>query len=81
MKLGDRIHKVTENAERDVYEHVVDYLMHVYKVDDVNELTEEQIDEIETYNFDVLIPQNNPLSCGFSMVISDWRNENENKEF
>ena len=75
----DKIYKHEENIERDVTERVENYVKEFYKVEDIFDLTEEQINDIENF-------RNNDLSeysimqIGFTNLINDWENEEYDDE-
>jgi hypothetical protein len=45
----ERIHKWEENHERSIIEDVEEYIFEYYGVDDIFDLTEEQINDIENF--------------------------------
>ena len=45
----NRIHKWEENIEREVTDAVYEYVCEYYEVDDISELSEEQIAQVEGY--------------------------------
>ena len=71
----NRIHKWEENIEREVTDAVYEYVCEYYKVDDISELTEEQIAQVEGYR-DHELNEFSVLQIGFSNIINHWESEN-----
>ena len=71
----NRIHKSEEYLERIINELVFDQVTEHYAVDSVEDLTRDQIDELEHFRNDVL-NEYSPLQIGFSDVIQTWESEN-----
>ena len=44
-----KISKYEENYERDITDNVYDYVRDYYDVDEIDDLTEEQMDEVKTF--------------------------------
>ena len=70
-----RIHKWEERIESDVTDSVYEYVMEHYGVDEIVELTEEQIKEVE--NFRDELNEYSTMQWGFSNLINHWESENE----
>lgn len=68
-----RIHKWEERIESDVTDSVYEYVMEHYGVDEITELTEEQIKEVE--NFRDELNEYSPMQWGFSNLINHWESE------
>jgi hypothetical protein len=68
-----RIHKWEERIESDVTDSVYEYVMEHYGVDEIVELTEEQIKEVE--NFRDELNEYSPMQWGFSNLINHWESE------
>ena len=71
----NRIHKWEENIEREVTDAVYEYVCEYYEVDDISELTEEQIAQVEGYR-DHELSEFSVLQIGFSNIINHWESEN-----
>ena len=77
-----RTHKIDEWVEREMIECVWDYVSEFYGVEEVTDLTEEQIEEIEAFRTE--LNDYHPLHYGFSWLISThesetWETEQENE--
>lgn len=68
-----RIHKWEENIIRNIEESVHEYVFEYYGVDDVSEITEEQIEEVR--EFFEGEHEDSILSCGFYSLLNWWENE------
>jgi len=64
-----RIHKIEENVEMEMINYVYDYVCEYFDVDDINELTEEQIEAVEKFRNE--INEYSPLQYGFSALLSE----------
>jgi hypothetical protein len=71
----NRIHKSEEYLERIINELVFEQVTEHYAVDSIEELTRDQINELEHFRNDVL-NEYSPLQIGFSDVIQMWESEN-----
>jgi len=71
----NRIHKWEENIEREVTDAVYEYVCEYYEVDDISELSEEQIAQVEGYR-DHELHEFSVLQIGFSNIINNWESEN-----
>lgn len=67
----NRIHKYEDNIEMQVSDSVFEYVTEFYGVDDIEELTEAQVDEI-TYFRDHELNEYSLMQIGFSNIISSW---------
>ena len=72
----NRIHKSEEYLDNIISETVFDYVCQFYNVEDILELSHDQIVEIETFRNDVL-SEYSPLQRGFSDLYGRWENEHE----
>lgn len=68
-----RIHKTEENLERQITEWVEEHIQEWFGVDDTNDLTEEQIDEVIKFR-DEDLNEVSPMQWGYSNIISAWEN-------
>ena len=71
-----RSHKWEENIEHEVTDGLRELIYEQYGVDEVSELTEEQIDEVMAYRDE--LSEYSPLQWAFSNVYSEWEMDNEN---
>ena len=56
----DKMYKHEENIERDIIERVMEYVCEFYTVEDIFDLSEDQIIDIENFcNNDLKLPKNN----------------------
>ena len=74
-----RIHKWEENIERNVTDSVYEYVCEHYSIDDVEELTEEQLAEVEAFRDE--LNEYSLMQIGFSNLINHvesihWEKEN-----
>lgn len=75
-----RIHKWEDNIESQVTDAVNDYVMEFYGVSEVEELTREMIDEIDTFRNEEL-NEYSLMQVGFSNLVSSWESETGNDDF
>jgi hypothetical protein len=68
-----KIYKSEEWFEQQSTEWVFDYVCKFYNVEDIEELTEEQIDEIVQYR-EYDLNAYSPMQLGFSNIIAQWEN-------
>lgn len=69
-----KMYKYEENIEREINDCVIEQVCEHYKISDTNELTQEQINELE------LFAKENEYSIfarGFRYVIDEWEDNNE----
>jgi hypothetical protein len=69
-----RIHKWEENYERDITEDVRTYICEHYSVEEITELTEEQITEVQAFRDE--LNEYSVMQWGFSNIYSEWEMEN-----
>lgn len=72
----NRIHKSEEYLDNIISETVFDYVCQFYNVEDILELSHDQIVEIDKFRYDVL-SEYSPLQRGFSDLYGRWENEHE----
>ena len=70
-----RMHKWEENIERDVTDGVEEQICEHYGVEDVLELTSEQMDEVRAFR-EEHVSEYSPMNWGFSNVIMRYEDEN-----
>lgn len=78
-----RIHKWEENFEREATDAVYEYVLEFYGVEEVSELTEDQINEVAGFREE--ISEYSPMQIGFSNLVNhweseDWENSQENQD-
>jgi len=67
----DRIYKWEENHERSITEDVEEYICEYYQIDHIDELTEEQVNDIDNFRNNDL-SEYSVMQIGFSNVINAW---------
>ena len=67
----DRIHKHEENIEREVTELVEEFVLQYYDAEYIEDLTEEQINDIDNFRNNDL-NEYSVMQIGFSNVINAW---------
>lgn len=65
----NRIHKWEENHERDITDDVFEYVCEYYGVEDIFDLTEEQINDIENFHNNDL-NEYSVMQIGFSNLLN-----------
>jgi hypothetical protein len=65
------MYKADEWFEQQATEWVFDYVCEFYDVEDIEDLTEEQIEEIVQYRENDL-NEYSPMQMGFSNIITQW---------
>jgi len=78
-----RTHKILDWVEREMTECVEEYVTEYYGIESVEELTDEQLAELDHFRNEEL-NDNHPLQMGFSNVIVHvenliWEREQENE--
>lgn len=68
-----RIHKAEENIEMQVTDWVYEHVFEHFGVDEVTELTKEDIQEIESFRDE--LNEYSPMQWGYSNLINVWENE------
>lgn len=74
----NRIHKWEERYENDIIDDVVSYITEYYEVDDIQDLTQDQIAEIEDYRD--LLNEFSVMQWGFSWVLSTWEDSEQEED-
>ena len=64
----NRIHKWEDNIEREVTDGVFEYVCEYYEVDDVNDLTKDQL--LDIIEFREELNEYSPMQIGFSNLIN-----------
>ena len=67
----NRIYKWEENHERDITESVEQYIFEYYGVGDIEELSKEQIEEVDAWRSENL-HEYNIMQVGFSNLVNHW---------
>lgn len=70
-----RSHKWEENIEREVTDGLTELIQEQYGVEEIHELTEEQINEVIAFREE--LSEYSPLQWAFSNVYNQWEMENE----
>ena len=70
----NRVHKVEENFCREICEFVYDHVLEYFGVDAVEELTQEQIDEVDSYR-SCQLGEYSVLQVGYSDIINMWESQ------
>ena len=66
----NRIHKWEENHERSITEDVEEYICEYYDTESIEELTKDQIEELEVFRSE--LNEYSVMQIGFSNVINNW---------
>lgn len=74
-----RMHKWEENIERDVTEGLEEQICEHYGVEDILELSGEQMDEVRAFR-EEHVSEYSPMNWGFSNVIMRYEDENYEEE-
>jgi len=69
-----RIHKWEDNLYNTATEWVEEYVLEHYNVEAIEDLTEEQIAEVQKF-WDEELNEYSPLSAGFSNLINWWESQ------
>ena len=70
----NRIHKWEENYERDITDDVRTQICDHYGVEEIIELTEDQINEVQAYREE--LSEYSVMQWGFSNIYAEWEMEN-----
>ena len=70
-----RSHKWEENIEHEVTDGLRDLIYEQYDVEEIGQLTEEQMDEVQAFREE--LSEYSPLQWAFSNVYSEWEMEQE----
>ena len=65
-----KIHKYEENYEREITENVYDYVRDFFDIDEIDELTEDQMNEVQAFRDNH--NEYSVMQIGFSNLINDW---------
>ena len=68
-----RVHKVEENLMIDINDLVYEHVMEHFGVEDIEDLSEEQIDEVETFRLQ--LSEYSVLQGGYSNLIGLWESQ------
>lgn len=66
----NKIHKHEDNIESNVTDRVFEYVCEYYKINDILDLTEEQISQLETFRDK--LNEFSVMQIGFSNLIMQW---------
>ena len=69
----NRIYKWEENHERNITEDVFEYVLEYYGAEEIEELTQEQINEIQAYRDE--LNEYSIMQIGFSNLINQWESQ------
>lgn len=73
-----RIHKWEDNIESQATDAVFDYVMEFYGVEEITNLTQDQIDEVTAFRED--LNEYSPLQWGFTNLVNHWESETWEEE-
>lgn len=73
-----KLYKHEENIESDVTDRVFEYVCEYYKVEEITDLTEEQISEIDAFRDK--LNEFSVMQMGFSNLVNQWESENYESE-
>lgn len=73
-----KLYKHEENIESDVTDRVFEYVCEYYKVEEITDLTEEQISEIDAFRDK--LNEFSVMQIGFSNLVNQWESENYEAE-
>ena len=69
-----RIHKVEDNFYMEISEVVIEQVLNHYGVEEIEDLTQEQIDELETYR-SCQLGEYSVMQVGYSNIINMWESQ------
>ena len=69
-----RIHKVEDNFYMEISEVVYEHVLTHYGVDEIEDLTQEQINEIDTYR-SCQLGEYSIMQAGYSNIINMWESQ------
>ena len=72
-----RVHKHEEQIENDIFERVSEQVCSYYEVDHIEDLTEEQISEVQQWALDDL-GSSSVIQIGITDLINYWENNTQN---
>ena len=73
-----KLYKHEENIESDVTDRVFEYVCEYYNVEEITDLTEEQISEIDAFRDK--LNEFSVMQMGFSNLVNQWESENYEAE-
>ena len=73
-----RMYKIEEHLEREAFDSAAEYVCEFYDIEEIYDLTQEQISEIE--NFKDTINEFSPMRGAFFDVINVWESNQEYAE-
>jgi len=65
------VHKCDEHFANEISESVNQFVFEYYKIEEIEQLTREQIDELDHFRTKVL-DEHSVMQAGFSNLISQW---------
>ena len=68
-----RVHKVEENLMIDINDLVYEHVMEHFGIEDIEDLSEEQINEVETFRLQ--LSEYSVLQGGYSNLIGLWESQ------
>ncbi len=71
-----RMHKHEEQIENDVYDRVQTQLLEHYEIEDIGELSKEQMDQVMAWR-EEHVSEYSPMYGGFADCYNQWENEQE----
>ena len=66
----NKINKYEDNYEREITDNVYDYVRDYFDVDEIDDITEEQMDQVKTFRDEY--NEYSVMQIGFSNLINDW---------
>ena len=66
----NKINKYEDNYEREITDNVYDYVRDYFDVDEIDDITEEQMDQVKTFRDEY--NEYSVMQIGFSNMINDW---------
>jgi len=74
----NKINKYEDNYEREITDNVYDYVRDYFDVDEIDDITEEQMDQVKTFRDEY--NEYSVMQIGFSNMINDWEDIQLEKE-
>ena len=72
----ERMYKTEEHVEREAFTAAFDYVCEFYEVEEIDELTEDQIKAITTFR-EEHVNEYSPMYGAFFDIINNWEGEND----
>ena len=69
-----RIHKVEDNFYMEISEVVIEHVLTHYGVEEIEDLTQDQIDELDTYR-SCQLGEYSVMQVGYSNIINMWESQ------